>query len=97
MGVERAELPCERGVLVTVEVLVAEEHDLVPQDGGPDLVPGCVAERVPEIHALDLGSDGGLKRADGQVTLVAAGLDDCGHGGSFLGGRTEWEARTLNL
>jgi hypothetical protein len=59
-------------VLVTVQFLVAEEHDLVLQDGGPDLVPGGVAERVPEIHALDLGADRGLKRADREGTLLEA-------------------------
>ena len=70
MRVQRAELPRERAVLVAVQFLVAEEHDLVLQDGGLDLVPGGVAEWVPEIHALDLGADRRLKRADSEGALL---------------------------
>jgi hypothetical protein len=47
MGVERAEPARERGVLVLVEELIAEEDDLVPEDGGLDLVPLGVAQRAP--------------------------------------------------
>jgi hypothetical protein len=39
VGVERAEPARERRVLVLVEVLIAEEDDLVLEDGGLDLVP----------------------------------------------------------
>jgi hypothetical protein len=60
MGVQRAELPRERRMLVAVQVLVAEENDLVLQDGGPNVVPHGVAQRVPEIHAPDLRADRGL-------------------------------------
>jgi hypothetical protein len=78
VGVERAELPRECGVLVAVEILIAEEDDLVLQDRPPDLVPPRVTERVTEVHAADLGADRGLERAHDDVRFGYGG-----HSGSL--------------
>jgi hypothetical protein len=82
VGVQRAEPPREVRVLVLVDELVAEEHDLVLEDGGLDLFPVGVAQRVPEVYAADLGTDRGLKRADGERGVPGLRLGRRGHGGS---------------
>jgi len=79
VGVERAELARERRVLVLVETLVAEEDDLVLEDGGLDLVPLLGAQRAAEVHPADLRTDRGLKRPDGEGAIVDDLIGHCGH------------------
>ena len=66
-------------MLIAVQVLVGEEHDLVVQDGGLDLVTHGAAERMAEVHALDLRADRGLERPDGDGALLHARLGNRGH------------------
>jgi len=82
VGVERAEPPGEGGVLVLVDELVAEEDDLVLEDGGLDLVARGVGDLVSQVHPADLGADGGLEWADGDRVVVGFPLGDDGHGTS---------------
>ena len=52
VGVERAELCGEGGVLVPIEMLAAEEHHFVVEDGHLDAVPDSVAEGTAQVTPL---------------------------------------------
>ncbi len=67
VGVERPEPRGEGGVLVRRQLLVAEEHHLVLQQDGLDLVADLVGDRQPQVDPADLGADGRLQRADRQA------------------------------
>ena len=78
--VERSEAPGERGVLLTVQVLVPEEEHLVAEQDRAELVTDLVGQGVAEVEAIDLGADRGLEGADVEATSsgrLRAGQRSC--------------------
>src|SRR3546814_10586757 len=60
MDVERAEAAAEGLVLLLRHLLVAEEYDLVLDEGPPDLIEGGVVHRsrqVDPVHLRPAGAD----------------------------------------
>ncbi len=90
MGVERAEGRGEGGMLFIGQRLVAEEHDLVAQQGGADRVALSGGKRPAEIDAVDFGADGRLQGADADDPIGAVQNICCcgGHIITFQGRRT---------
>ena len=74
---ERAEAPGEGELAVGVEVLVAEEHDPVGEEGGPDLRTRLVRQFGGQVHPAHLGPDAGRQG----LNLDPCGKDAlvCGH------------------
>lgn len=71
MDVERAPALAEGDVLVGREGLVAEEDDVVLEEGLVDVVELRVGERLRQVHAFDLGAEMGREGLDGD------GLEAC--------------------
>ena len=61
VGVERAELRREGGVLVLIELLAPEKHHLVLEDGRLDPVPDIVAQGMAQVDPADFRPDRGLQ------------------------------------
>ena len=57
VDVQRAELAAERLVLIQGHLLIAKEDHLMVHQRVMDFPERLVAQRLGEVHALDLGAD----------------------------------------
>ena len=64
MGAELAEAAAEGDLLVGIQVLSAEEQDLVLVEGRPERGDGPVVERPAQVEAVDLGPEDAGDRLD---------------------------------
>ena len=76
MGVQVAEQPAERQVLVLRDVLVAEEDHQVLGQRAVDLVLLAIGERLAEVDAGDLGADDRRQLVDGEGLVGRALFGD---------------------
>jgi hypothetical protein len=82
MGVERPELCGKGGLRFGVQRLVAEEDDLVPDDGGANGIALLGCQRLADVQTVNFRADGGLQRSNIE-RYVSIG---CGSGGMFRQG-----------